>query len=153
MRGGVPVVEFEVCLRRRQTGNEALHRQGFQDDAGRKWQHRRRCHAEQVSHRHAGRCGQSTSRLTGTGIGIAGIDHERADFIASGQSLLAQLHRCCTETVLGEHTGDRTAGVKHEQTQIAPVFLANTGLGNTEANAGDRQKVMGSGRSVVDRHV
>ena len=44
------------------------------------------------------------------------------------------------------------AGIEHEQAQIAPVFFANTGLGNTEANAGDRQKVMGSGRSVVDRH-
>ncbi len=66
--------------------------------------------------------------------------------------IAAQLYRCRTETVLGEYPGDRASRIQRNQCQITPVFLANPGLGDTEADAGHRKYLIGVRGGVIHWH-
>ena len=66
--------------------------------------------------------------------------------------LAANLHRRGAETVLGEHAGDRATSIERHQGQVAAIFLADFGLGDTETNPGNREKLIGGGSGVVDGH-
>ena len=66
--------------------------------------------------------------------------------------LTTDLDRRGTETVLGEHASHGTAGIERDQGQVAAVLLANLGLGDTKADTGHRQELIGGGRSVIDGH-
>ena len=64
----------------------------------------------------------------------------------------AELDRCRAEAVEREHAGHRAAGVEFDERQIAAVFLADFGFGDAELNTGDREKLIGGGRGVIDGH-
>jgi hypothetical protein len=85
------------------------------------------------------------ARLAGAGIGDAGIDHQRANFLASRQMLAAKLDRRGAETILGEHTGHRATGIQRHQRQVAAIFLADFGFSNTEANTRHRKQLIRAG--------
>jgi hypothetical protein len=53
---------------------------------------------------------------------------------------------------LRKYAGDRAAGIKRHERQVATAFLADLGLGNTETNPGDREKLIGGGGGVIDWH-
>jgi hypothetical protein len=65
----------------------------------------------------------------------------------------AKLYWRSAKAVLRKHTCYGAAGIEREQRQIAPVKLADSGLGDTEAYAGDGVKGFGSGSGVIDGHV
>ncbi|MPM26330.1 hypothetical protein SDC9_72831 [bioreactor metagenome] len=49
----------------------------------------------------------------------------------------ADLHGCCAEAVLGEHTRNGRALVEQEHRDILAVGLAHARLGHTNAHTGD----------------
>ena len=67
---------------------------------------------------------------SGTGIGIAGIDHQRPDALSGSQMLPAQNHRCGTKTVLGEHSRHGTAGCQLHYQQVTAIGVAHARLGH-----------------------
>ena len=85
LRCGMPVIRLQIGLCRRQAGLDAFHRQQFENDTGREWQYLIGRDAENGTDRFAGFLRRLTPRLTGTGIGDTGIDHQRANFLAAGQ--------------------------------------------------------------------
>ena len=64
----------------------------------------------------------------------------------------ADLYRRGAKTVLGEHAGDRAAGVERDQREVAPIGLADSRFGNAEAHAGNGEEGFGGGSGVIDGH-
>ena len=107
---------------------------------------------EQAADRDTGFLRGLATGFAGTGIGNAGIDDQRTDFLAGSEMLAANLDRRGTEAVLRKHAGHRATCIEHHQRQIAPVLLADFGLGHPKTNPGNREKLIGSGGSVIDGH-
>ena len=152
VRGSVPVVALEIGEDGRQASLDALDRQRFENDAGGKRQHLFRRNAEQFTDRFAGLAGGLATGFAGAGVGDTGIDHQRADFLATGKVLTTQLDRRGAEAVLGEHTGYRTTGIKGDQRQVAAVLLADFGFSDAETDTGHGEQLIGGRGSVIDGH-
>ena len=58
--------------------DDPVHRQRFHDHAGRKWQHFVRGATERLRDRRARRARIGEPAFTGSGVGVAGIDQQRA---------------------------------------------------------------------------
>ena len=78
--------------------------------------------------------------LAGEGIGIAGIDHERARH-AVGEMRAAPIDRRRRRLRLGQHAGDRGAGIEQRKQQIDAAGIANAGGGGGDAHAVDRRQM------------
>jgi uncharacterized DUF497 family protein len=152
VRRRVPVVGRKIGLRRRQPGDQALHRQVFEDHAGRKRQHLGALQPSSSRHGIAGLARRAHALLAGRGIGDAGIDHQRAQAAVARQVLAAQRHRRRAAAIPGKHPGGPTARRQLDQRQVAPVLLADAGLGGAEAHAGDGEQGFRGGSGVVDGH-
>ena len=73
--------------------------------------------------------------LAGAGVGVAGVDHQRADRrvrIDRRQMLPRHHHRRGAEAVLREHAGDARAGVELHHQQVLARGLADTRLGDAQ---------------------
>ena len=120
--GGLrPAVRPRIGERGRQRRLDALVRQRLHDHAGGKRQHLLGAAAEQSAERSARRARARQPVGAGAGVGIAGVDQDRAHLAARGEVLAAQLHRRGAEPVGGEHAGDRGAGIERHHGQVAPV--------------------------------
>ena len=64
----------------------------------------------------------------GARIGVARVDQQSPDRLATGQMFAAQLHRGRAKTVLGEYTRHSGARIKQKNREVAPPCLADTGL-------------------------
>lgn len=78
--------------------------------------------------------------LTGAGIGIAGVDHQRADLHAGIEMLLADLHRGGAEAVLGEYAGDGIAFVQADDQHVVALGFLDAGGGDAQRQAGNGEK-------------
>ncbi len=146
-------------LQRRQCGGQpgldALDRQRFHDHAGRKRQHLRRLHAHQRRQGGTGAVGTLQAVGTGAGIGVAGVDHQRADAGAHGrlgEVLAAHLHRCGAEAVQRENAGHHAAFVERQQHEVTAMGLAHTSHRHPDANSGHRQQGLGVRSGQIDGH-
>ncbi len=151
-----PVVRGEIGDRGRQAGDDLRQRQRLEDHAGRERQHLLGVAAEQLRHFGAGGLGIGQARFAGAGIGVAGVDHQRADRLAAvlhGRQVgLADLDRRGAEAVQGEHAGDGGAvGDAHHQ-QVLAVGLLDAGLGKADLDAGDRFQVGGDRQGGIHGH-
>ena len=75
------------------------------------------------------------------GIGIAGVDDQRAHSAALGQMRTADLHWRGAKAVAGEHTGHTGTLVQQENSQVFAVGFAHAGFSDANAHAGDRAQL------------
>ena len=148
----MPVIGFQIVGAGRQAAEQTFDRQRFEDDAGREGQHLALFDAEQLADAGTGLPGRLHAGFAGTGIGDAGVDDQRANLAAELQMAAAELDRRGAEAVLRKYAGDATAGIERKQRQIAAVRLADAGLGDAEADAGNGKQSFGSGRLIIDWH-
>ena len=80
------------------------------------------------------------SGLAGEGIGVAGIDHERAR-LAALELRAAPLDRRRRAFRAREDARDRRALVEQREQHVGAVLVADAGRGGGEAHAGDRRHV------------
>ena len=93
--------------------------------------------AERLADRDARGARVGEAGLAGARVGHAGVHHERADRALGGEVLAADEHRCGAEAVAREDAGHARALVEGDQQQVLAVGLADAGLGDAEAHAGD----------------
>jgi hypothetical protein len=72
-----------------QAGENPVQRQGLHDDAGGKRQHRFGRAVEQARECRATGARAFEPFVAGAGIGVAGVDEQRADGVAGGEALAA----------------------------------------------------------------
>ncbi len=87
-----------------------------------------------------GELGRRAPALAGEGIGVAGIDHQRARF-ARLQMRPAPFDRRRRAFRAGEHAGHGGAGVEQRQQHVGAPGIADAGGGGGEPHAGDRRQV------------
>ena len=78
--------------------------------------------------------------FAGEGIGIAGIDHQRARH-AVGEMGAAPVDRRRRRLRLGQHAGDRRARIEQRQQEVGAAGIANAGGGGRDAHAIDRRQL------------
>ncbi|MNT52131.1 hypothetical protein D3C72_1891400 [compost metagenome] len=125
----------------------------LQDHAGRERQHLAGGDAKLSGQRVARGARSLQARLAGTGVGIAGVDHQRADARARGQVLAADLHRRGAEAVLREHAGHGAALGHADHEHILAIGLADARLGPTQLHAGNGFQILCLGQRQVHGHV
>src|SRR5439155_1199395 len=74
-------------------------------------------------------------RFTGAGVGVAGIDHQRANGMRAGQVLPSDDDRRRAEPVPGERARGLCAGRDLDHQQIVAIGLADAGLCRADAHA------------------
>ena len=84
--------------------------------------------------------------LAGEGVGVAGIDHQRAGACRRGELGAAPFHRRRRAFRLGEDAGDRRALVHHRQQHVGAALVADAGGRRRELHARDRGHVGDIGR-------
>jgi hypothetical protein len=151
-----PVVRLEVGNGGRQAGDDLLDRQGFEDHASRKRQHLLRRAAQQLRQRGARGLRIREPRLAGAGVGVAGIDDQRADRRAAGrdggQVGFADLHRCGAEAVQREYAGDGGALLQFHDQHVLAAGLLDAGFGIADFNAVDGVEQSCDGQRGIDGH-
>ena len=150
--GARPVVGRGVGNGGGQAGFDALDRQRLHDDAGRKRQHLRRIDLEQRGQRGAGLPRARQAVFARAGVGVAGVDHQRADVGAALQALTADLNRRGAKAVAGEHAADAGARIQQHHRQVLAARLAHAGLGDADAHAGHGLQVGSHGGAQVHGH-
>jgi hypothetical protein len=154
--GVVPVVRLQVRHRGRQAGDDLLQRQLFQDHTGRKRQHLARLDIQQLGQLGAGGLRIGQTLFARARIGVARIDHQRADrraaMLHGGQIGLADLDRRSAEAIEREHAGDSGAfGHAHDEDVLA-VGLLDAGFGETDLDAVDGFQVGCDWQGGIDGH-
>ena len=147
-----PGIGLERAHCRRQAGLEAVDRQRFHDHAGRERQHLPCLHADQAGQRFAAAPGTGQAIGAGAGVGVAGIDHQRADIAARGEVLAAQLHRGRAKAVAGEHARRDGPFVEREHHQVFAIGLADARHGDADAQAWHGVQVGGTRNGQIDGH-
>src|SRR6202030_296077 len=90
--------------------------------------------------------------VAGAGVGIAGVDQQRARLCALRQMLAAEGNGCRAEAVLGEYTRCVTARRELDQQDVIARPALDARRGGAERNAAHRKQLLWRRRSVVDRH-
>src|SRR5690606_22348886 len=135
--GGQPVGGVEAFYGFGQGRYQPVDRQGFKNDAGGKGQHLLGVEPQQRGRRLAGLQACLQAALAGSGVGVAGIDHQSADLLAAGQVAFAYLHGGGPETVAGEDSGHGAAFGKAKDGQVFMVGLADAGFGDADVDTLD----------------
>jgi hypothetical protein len=148
----MPVIGRQVGLRRRQAGNQTLHRQMFEDHTGRERQHFIGFAVQHLRHGGAGVTRGAHALLAGGGVGDAGVDHQRTNAATARQMLATQGNRRRTAAILSEHSRSAAPRCELDQRQVAPVLLADARLCRAETNAGDGKQGFRGGGGVIDGH-
>ena len=144
--GHGPLVRRGCGDRIRQFGDDAIHRQRLHDHAGRERQDLLRLHAKLCRHGIAGLARMLQAAGTGTGVGIAGVDHQCANGRVVGRQMFAaDLHRCGAIAVLRKYGTNAGTLVQQDHGQVLAVGLAHTGFGHAQTHAGDRMQIFGTG--------
>ncbi len=121
------------------------HRQRFANDPGGKRQHLVGADARMLRQRLAAGLGVFHAPLAGAGVGVTGIDHQVARSLF-GQVTATEDHRGGAELVAGENTGHPALRGQFEHHQVLATGLFDSGAGNTQLDARDREKFgQGSG--------
>ena len=111
---------------------------------------------EQIGQRSAGSIGVSQARRTGAGIGVTGIDHQRADAAAGlcrrCQMGFRDLHRRRAKAIGGEHARHRGAVGQLQHQQILAVGFFYACFGMTEQDAGHGREIGGERQRGIDGH-
>ena len=77
--------------------------------------------------------------FAGEGIGVAGIDHQRARF-AGFEMRAAPFDRRRRAFRFGEYAGHRGAGIEQRQQHVGAAGIADAGFGGGQPHAGDRRQ-------------
>ena len=137
----------------RHASRDALKRQMFQDHARGHRQHGISRNAQCGSHGLTDLLCVALPFGTGTGIGHAGIHHQRPHLSLRSRQMLARHHHGrCTEAAAREdprHLG--TLGQAHHQ-QVAPARFADACTGSTQFHASHGQQAGGIGSGQIDGH-
>ena len=128
-----------------QTGHDAVVGQRLHDDAGGERQHLLRVDVELLGQSRTHRLGIQQTLRTGACVGHPGVDHQCTDGLPTGQMRAAQLHGRGTKTVLGEHTGHRSARVEQKHSEVFAVGFAHARLDHTDAQTSHRMQITGLG--------
>ena len=123
----------------RQAGLDAVDRQRLHDHAGRKRQHLLRRDVQLARQRDAGGARARQAVLAGAGIGVAGVDHHRAN--RRSPAARCSRHTCtgaaqkrfCVNT-----PPTARAFVDQHHRQVLAVGLADAGFGDADAHARHR---------------
>ena len=135
-----------------QDGDDAVGRQGFENDAGGEGQHLADGAADLFGCRFAH--GQRAVDAVGARacVGVAGVDNEGAYAVGVEKVAFADTHGRGAEAILREHRADGAAARQHHQGEVVVMRLFDAGLAGEHADAVDGQQAVGGGRLVVDRH-
>ena len=150
--GQAPLIGLQVGQCSRQSIDDALARQVFHDDAGGERQHLRGRDVQLLRQRLASGVRAPQAVGAGAGVGIAGVDQQRADAVAGSEVRAANLHRRGTEAVLREHAGDAGALGQGQHQQVASMRLAHAGHRDAEHHARDGVQVEWIRGLQVDGH-
>ena len=152
VRGRDPVIGAQVLDRGGQSSLDAIHWKRLKNHARGKGQDLLAVDLHQRGERVTGFLRGAHAWLTGARVGVAGVDHQRANRQAAGQVFFTQGDWCGTKAVGGEHAGHRGAGSQSKDGQVAPVGLANAGLGHADLDAGDWEHLIIIGNLQIYGH-
>ena len=114
--------------------------QRLADHAGGGEEHLARAAAHGLGGERRGELGGVAAALAGEGVGVAGIDHERAR-LAAAELRAAPFDRRRRAFRPGQHAGDRRALVEHREQHVGAALVADAGLGGREPHAGNGRHV------------
>ena len=139
---------------RRQPSRNAVNWQGLHDDASGERQHLRGGDTQLRGQCIAGGAGTLQPILAGTGIGVAGVDHQGTNALAlvRRQGFTAHLHGRCAKTVLREHTPHGGPLIEQKDRQVLALRLAHARFGHTNAHTGHWKQVGGNGGREIHWH-
>ena len=146
------MVRLRVGQRRGQRSFDPLAGQRLHDHAGGKRQHLFGLAAQLLSHglTHCQR--PLPAILARTGVGIAGIHHQRTHRQAAGQMAAAQMHRCGAEAVAGKHPDHLATFRQFNQQHVFSARLFDGSFSVRQGHAGDREQGGGVNRSKIHGH-
>ena len=152
VRGAHPVAGGQVGDRARKPGDETIDGERLEDDARRERQDLSRIDLQQGGERIARLAGGLHARFASTGVCVSGVDHQRADRLAACEVLLAHRDGGGAKAVAREYAGHCGARRQPEDGQIPAIRLADSGLGDADFDAVDREDRIVGGNMQVDRH-
>ena len=89
--------------------------------------------------------------VAGAGIGVAGVDHERANAALALEMLPADDHRRGAKAVLREHAGGVRARIEDGEEQIVALPPLDLRGGGAERHARNGQQLVGRGAACSGR--
>jgi hypothetical protein len=147
-----PVVGGETAYCLGQGRDEAVEREGFENDTGGKRQYLLRFDLEDRSKGAAGLACYAQSVFACAGIGVTGVDDKGANTLFFGKVRFTDLDGGCAEAIEGEDTRYRGARGQSKDGQVAPVGFAYARFGGADFYARNRE-YLGLWRDVkIDGH-
>ena len=152
LRSIEPVIRRHVRHSTGHTGGDLRDWQRLHDHTGREWQYLVGLAAQQSGQCCAGGARITHALLAGSGIGIAGVNQQRADAARLGEVLARDDHRRGTEAIPGEYTSDPRALAQLHHQQVLAVGPLDIRFRDAQRNARNGQQLYRNGGCQIDWH-